>query len=321
MPAEKNQLTRCCHLQGISIFSGKSQSVTVRNWTCVEQEVLNRLLPDELKVLQGCKGRFFVQKSKKAPLEYLPAHLDYVVDTSRRTTVLGLANKGFLVGAPVQEKQAFSVAMVEHLLAALEAENITNVIIEVEQEIPMLDGSSQAWCDVFKTAKIGAITNNHSIMNTIRCDQGKHLSFQHGSSLYLLLPLAQNEKKWSVMIDFPNEPLIQTQAFTVEESLGFTEKFREEIAPARSFCSKSELDLLHAKGLILAGGYENGLVYHRERVLTPGGLRFSNEMARHKILDMIGDFSLFPFQVVGHIIAIKPSHAGNIAFGHFLAAI
>lgn len=90
--------------------------------------------------------------------------------------------------------------------------------------------------------------------------------------------------------------------------------FKKEIAPCRTFSLYKEVAWLMDRGLIKGGSLDNAVVIHDNAVLSKNGLFFPNEMVRHKILDMIGDFSLVGFNFFAHIIAIRSGHTTNFAF-------
>lgn len=306
-------------IQSIAIFSGETTSLKIRPWSGEEKSFFSSRPQSLVQMITEAKGRLFSYCPKNQPPIFIPAHLDAVVDTSRRTTVLG----NTIQMDPTQAQNTFCIPMVEHLLAALEAEGVVDVIIEVTGEVPMRDGSALPWCKDLKDAKTPISIERPQL--PVICPQiHGNIEFFHPSpkgSLYIFIPSDEESLRLSTLIDFPSEPLIQSQAQSITQDESFTSTFFDEIAPARTFCSKSDLQLLQEMGLIKGGGVDNGLIYEESMVLSPGGLRFENEMARHKLLDMIGDFSLFPFALKGHVIAIKPSHAGNIAFGRHLLQI
>lgn len=336
-------LERSVSQSSCAIFSGLEVSTTLHPMPLE----LRKRLP--LQLYEACLGRFFFLRGEEnegqsflqGGLEALsegaivPAHIDHVIDTSRRTTVLG---------APLQEFQGSSnslprIAMVEHLLSALEAEGVEDVLIETSGEIPMLDGSAMAWCEVLQEAK----KEKHSYEAALRHPEGffkarplivfeqEQIFRDESGSFYLLLPPSSSmheeakdsspSLRLTVMIDYPHEPLIGSQVASLNWDERWTENYRREIAPCRSFCSKRELQILQEKGLLRGGALTSGLVYEGEKVLTPGGLRAEHEMARHKLLDLIGDFSLAPYRFAGHLITLRPGHQGNISCARaFVAA-
>jgi len=129
------------------------------------------------------------------------------------------------------------------------------------------------------------------------------------------LELAEGAKKIAVYpaetftvsyaIDFPH-PIIGS------ESLNFTpfaDSYAGDIAPARTFGFLAEVEMLLKSGLVKGGSLENVVVLDQERVLNPEGLRYPDEFCRHKVLDLIGDISLFGHPLIGHVVADRAGHA------------
>src|SRR3990167_9146033 len=96
------------------------------------------------------------------------------------------------------------------------------------------------------------------------------------------------------------------------------DRYKNEIAPCRTFSIYEEILPLIEKGLLRGGGLENALVIKEDQVMNPDGLRFADEMVRHKILDLVGDLSLIGSRIQGHIISICSGHASNIAFAKLI---
>jgi UDP-3-O-[3-hydroxymyristoyl] N-acetylglucosamine deacetylase len=106
-------------------------------------------------------------------------------------------------------------------------------------------------------------------------------------------------------ISFPH-PLIGTQTIDFAPA---SSRYAAEIAPARTFGFLEELEMLRKNGLIRGGSLENAVVLDRTGVVNPEGLRFPDEFCRHKLLDLIGDFSLLGHPLLGHVVAERAGHA------------
>jgi UDP-3-O-[3-hydroxymyristoyl] N-acetylglucosamine deacetylase len=106
-------------------------------------------------------------------------------------------------------------------------------------------------------------------------------------------------------IAFPH-PLIGAQS--IEFALG-SSNYATEVAPARTFGFLEELEMLRKNGLIRGGSLQNAVVLDRKGVINPEGLRFPDEFCRHKLLDLIGDFSLLGHPLIGHVVAERAGHA------------
>jgi UDP-3-O-[3-hydroxymyristoyl] N-acetylglucosamine deacetylase len=98
----------------------------------------------------------------------------------------------------------------------------------------------------------------------------------------------------------------------------FQGRYREEVAPCRTFSLYEDIAPFIEKGLIKGGGLSNALVVQGDHILNPEGARFPDEMVRHKVLDLIGDLSLIGSFIQGHILSVRSGHAANIAFAKLL---
>lgn len=193
-----------------------------------------------------------------------------------------------------------AISTPEHLLAALWSYGVTQCTIEVDgPEIPILDGSAKLWCELIEKAGIKALPEKrpkYSLREplAVHAENGAVIGLPYGS--------------FRVTTDVEyNVPYLEIQTTTCEVT---REKFRDELAPARTFTLEEWIEPLRAANLIRGGTTENALVLSKEGASTP--LRFSNELARHKAMDLIGDVSLLfgenggLFQV--HLIAIRAGH-------------
>lgn len=220
----------------------------------------------------------------------IPARLDFIVGTPR-CTILG---KGKDV-----------VQMVEHLLSALYAHQIDNAIIEINgPEVPAGDGSALPFIELIQKADIQELENtitNYYLEEPLHWSEGD----------VHLVALPSKELRYSYTLSYPNHPLLHSQFYSFVMS---PERYDEEIAPCRTFSLYEELLPLLDKGLIKGGNFTNGVVIKGKEILTPDGLRFPEEMARHKVLDLIGDLSLMQTVVVAHYIAIRSGHYSNTEF-------
>jgi UDP-3-O-[3-hydroxymyristoyl] N-acetylglucosamine deacetylase len=221
----------------------------------------------------------------------IPAAVEYVQDTSR-STMVGIGS--------------CSVQTVEHVLAALNAYQIDNLCVQVsEGEPPIGDGSSQTFVDLIEEAGIEELNAFKNIVTL------KHpVYFSHGQTHLVALP--SNEFRISYTLHYPNTPVIRCQYLSLEIT---PETFKEQIARCRTFALYEEITLLMELGLIRGGSLENAVVIKDDVVFSKEGLRYPDEMVRHKILDLVGDLSLVGFSFLAHVIAIRSGHAANIAFG------
>ncbi len=245
---------------------------------------------------------------------FILADADYVVDTSRGTTI---------------EKDGIKLLTVEHVLAAITGNDIDNIIIEVDcQEMPIMDGSSRFYSEALE--KIGTVQQEapreyFEINETIRFyDEEKDCEF---------IAVAADNYRISSMIDFKSKVL--GSQYAVLDQLS---DFNTQIAPCRTFVFLHELEFLLKQNLIKGGDLSNAIVYvdrpvaqdeldrlaqlfnkpsvavRTEGILNNLEPYFENEAARHKLLDIVGDLTLAGKRIKGQIIARKPGHESNVKF-------
>ena len=230
-------------------------------------------------------GIVFVRTDLPHPVE-IPAKPEFVVDTTLATTI----GKGNV-----------RIGTIEHLMAALAGLGIDNCRVEVTgPEIPIMDGSAAPFVYLVKTAGI-ELQRALKRFLVIR----KPISIVDGDKEVRLLPA--NQFTVSFTIDF-DHPLISDQQFRMDFSDRF---FHREICRARTFGFLREVEMLKKMGLAKGGSLENAIVIDDFSIVNPDGLRFPDEFVRHKILDSIGDMSLFGMPVIGHLVAKKSGHALN----------
>jgi UDP-3-O-[3-hydroxymyristoyl] N-acetylglucosamine deacetylase len=210
-----------------------------------------------------------------------PATAEYVVDTSR-ATVLG--------------RGGATVSTTEHLLSALFAMGVSNAEIVVDgPEIPVRDGSAAAFVAAIESA--GVLSQN-APRATISLE--RPLSIQDGDRMVVVLP--SDEFRVRFVADFPAPVGTQYYYGPVEPAA-----YALEIAAARTFGYLHEVEALRARGLALGGSLENAIVFAPDGPMQP--LRWPNEVVRHKVLDLIGDFALLGAWPLCEVVAIKSGHA------------
>jgi UDP-3-O-[3-hydroxymyristoyl] N-acetylglucosamine deacetylase len=218
----------------------------------------------------------------------IPARNDFVVDTTLSTSIaVGKAR----------------ISTVEHVMAALNGMGIDNCRVEVDgPEVPILDGSAAPFvCLVHEAGvKVQPVGKRYLIIE-------QAVEVRDGDKLARLEPAD------AFSIDFTadfNHPLITNQSFRVALS---DRTFEREVARARTFCFRRDIERLQAMGLAKGGSLENAIVVDEFSIVNPEGLRFPDEFARHKVLDAVGDLALFGVPVVGLLTAVKSGHAMNQA--------
>lgn len=257
---------------------------------------------------------FQFQRIDMPGMPVIKADCDLVTDTSRGTTL---------------EQNGVRVSTVEHVLAALVGMGVDNCLIELNgPEIPIMDGSSAPFVELIE--QVGVTEQDAAKVwytldtNITYVDEGKRVE---------IAALPSTKYEITTLIDF-NSPVLGTQ----HAGLKGMKEFRTEIAPCRTFCFLHELEMLIDNNLIKGGDINNAIVivdkpvtedemtrlaiaFGRQKVevktegyLNNLELRFPNEPARHKLLDVVGDLALIGYPIKAHIIANRPGHASNVAF-------
>ena len=201
-----------------------------------------------------------------------------------------------------------AVRTVEHLLAALIGLGIDNARIEVDgPELPLLDGSAQLWVRALQAAGQQLQLDERPVITT-----KEPVTVRDGDAFVVAMPAP--EPRFTYGIDFDLSAIgNQWHSWSPTQS-----SFEAEIAPARTFGLAHQVDYLRSQGLIKGGSLENALVCDRDGWVNPP-LRFANEPARHKLLDLIGDLSLLGSLPIAHVIAYKASHALHVKLAKALS--
>jgi len=206
--------------------------------------------------------------------------------------------------------EAMRVHTIEHVLSAVYALGIDNLLIEVNaNEPPVADGSSKLFYDTLKEAGI-----QEQGVPALYLQPKERVDYKMGETEVFIEPA--DELKLTVSVNFKH-PLIgqQDMAAVIEPAA-----YRQEIAPARTFCFDYEVEALQKQGLAKGGSLDNAVVVGLDRIHNKEKtLRFPNEFARHKTLDLLGDLFLLGRRLKGHVTAIRPGHGHNINFVKLLA--
>jgi UDP-3-O-[3-hydroxymyristoyl] N-acetylglucosamine deacetylase/3-hydroxyacyl-[acyl-carrier-protein] dehydratase len=241
------------------------------------------------------------------------ADVDNVVDTSRGTTI---------------EENGARINTVEHVMAALVGLEIDNILIKIDgPEPPIMDGSSIQFINILKSAGLVEQEAHRKFFDII--EEVRYKDMDSGAEI-AALPL--NDYRIAVMVDY-NSPYLSSQ----HANLTSVSQFEKEFSMCRTFCFVHEIENLHKAGLIKGGDLNNAIViankeYSEEElhnisnlvgkpnvkitkdsgILNNTELHFKNEMARHKLLDLMGDLALVGRPIRGQILASRPGHAANV---------
>lgn len=203
----------------------------------------------------------------------------------------------------VADRSGASVSTVEHLMAALSAYGIDNVVIEVDgPEMPIMDGSAAPFVEAIEA--VGTVTQSVGrrvlrVLKPVRVDSGDAFGELEP------WPTARFE----VTIDF-DTALIGTQSIAFELSSGM---FRRELSRARTFGRICDVERLWAMGYAKGSSLDNSIAIAGDRVLNPDGTRWEDEFVRHKALDAVGDIALAGFAIQGLYRSYKGGHRINVA--------
>ncbi|XAR72193.1 UDP-3-O-acyl-N-acetylglucosamine deacetylase [Bertholletia excelsa] len=250
------------------------------------------------------EGRYFKYRSR-----LIPASIDFAQESPLCTTLC---------------KDGYSVRTVEHLLSALEATGVDNCRIEISSsgsedqsvEVPILDGSAREWVEaIFQVGLKVARDQGGNSCEKMAPFLNKPVHIWKNDSLIAAFP--SSEVLISYGINFQQAPAIGCQWFS-STSMDNT-SYANQIAPSRTFCIYEEVEQMRHAGLIKGGLIENAIVCSISKGWLNPPLRFHNEPCRHKVLDLIGDFSLFARRgsqglPMAHIIAYKGGHALHADF-------
>ncbi len=222
--------------------------------------------------------------------ETVPAHLDNVVSTAFATTL---------------RQGNITIRTIEHLMATLHAYGISNALIKVEEEIPIMDGSALEFCRLIEEA---GVVDQESVLEPLKVATAVEVVSDRTNGVPSIL---QIEPHNDFVVEFHlvlPEP-IGTQEFTF--MLTAPETFRDIIAPARTFGRIKDVELQGRRGLVEGGRLDNVVLLDEGKVLNTK-LRFPDEFVRHKILDVIGDLFLLGRPIRGKVTARMSGHTENI---------
>jgi len=196
------------------------------------------------------------------------------------------------------------VSTAEHVLAALRGMGVDNATIEIDgPEVPIMDGSAAAFVAAIDQAGIVTQSAARRFIQVL-----KPVQVTIGDSSGELRPYAAGFRA-EVEIDFANA-VIGRQSYVLDVS---PERFRREISRARTFGCMNDVARLWSAGFALGASFENSVVFDEERLLNTEGLRYSDECARHKVLDVVGDLALAGLPLLGAYRSVRGGHKLNHA--------
>ena len=222
--------------------------------------------------------------------ETLPAFIDFVASTNFCTTL---------------HQKGCTVRTIEHLMSALHAYGITNLLVQVGDEVPIMDGSADVFCQLIEES---GVVEQEGELDEFVVDRCYHVGQVDPAAKFILVE-PYDGFKVSYRLHYP-QPL-GIQEFTYEHQNGTGYRF--EVAPARTFAFVREVEKMHEMGLIAGGRLNNVILLDNGKIVNNVQLRFPDECVRHKVLDLIGDLYLLGKSLRGHVRANMTGHTENVA--------
>lgn len=233
-------------------------------------------------------GIIFRRTDQEGMAGIIPARFDRVTDTKLGTTI------GNAYGVKVHT--------VEHLMAAIVGSGVTNLIVDIDNaEVPIMDGSAAPFVFLIECAGIQKQSQAQRairVRETVRVEDGeKYAELRPGIGFSAELEIA-----------FENCKVIDRQFYAFDLD---APSFKAELARARTFGFRHEVEFLQKNGLARGGSLANSIVLDGERVMNQEGLRYSDEFVRHKLLDVVGDLALAGAPLFAQFRGYKTGHALN----------
>ena len=276
---------------------------------------------------------------KKSKLKFVPAVINHGIkfqriDLDGMPIVDADVNNVIAVerGTTIKQNDA-TISTVEHLLAAIVGLQIDNILIQIDgEEIPILDGSSKYFIECLE--KCGLKTQD-AARKYIEISEKITYNDEENNVEISIYP--HNDYRITSMVDY-NSEILGSQHYTLNQ----ISNFKKDVSDARTFCFLHEIEDLFKKNLIKGGDLDNAIVIvdkvidekklkeisqllgkknikvDKQGILNNIKLKYNNEPARHKLLDIIGDLALVGRPIKGHIIAARPGHKSNIEFAKIL---
>ncbi len=241
-------------------------------------------------------GIVFKRVDQDEGTNLVPALYNSVVDTRMCTLI---ANE-----------HGARIGTIEHIMAALRACNVDNVLIDIDAaEVPIMDGSSKDFVEAIEAVGLKRQSKPRRAIQIL-----KHITVKDGDKEVHLSP--SMVPVYAGRIEFPHTA-IGTQEYELKLING---NFKHDVADCRTFGFVKEAEALRAAGLGLGGSLDSAIILNDDGVMNEGGLRCHDEFIRHKILDAVGDLHLAGAPILGSYYGIKAGHAMNNAILHALFA-
>ena len=236
-----------------------------------------------MQPLDANSGVIFYRTDTGTYIEAIPEN---VVDT-QMATVIG--------------KNGSSISTIEHMLSAIYAFGIDNLLIKIDaSEVPVMDGSSTSFCMMLNESGLQELSGNKKVMVL-----NKEVTVRDGDKFVQITPA--DTQTYHFQIKF-NHPAIGFQEYKFDFS---KQKYIDSISRARTFGFLKDVQMLRSHNLALGASLENAIVLDNNKIINNDGLRYNNEFVRHKILDAIGDLKLLGMPYIGAYSSFAGSHHLN----------
>lgn len=230
-------------------------------------------------------GIWFRRTDVEGRDDLVPARWDAVTDTQLNTRI--------------ENADGVSVSTIEHVMAALAGCGVHNALIEIDgPEVPLLDGSAKAFVSAILARGLRRLDAPVRAIRVL-----KPVTVRNGEAHATLMP--SDVLRIDFHIEFADAAIgQQTKSLSMANGA-----FVRELCDSRTFCRKSDIDAMREKGLIVGGSVTSAVVVDGDRVVTPGGMRHTDEPVRHKMLDALGDLSLAGAPILGRYVGHRAGHA------------
>ena len=192
-----------------------------------------------------------------------------------------------------------SVSTIEHLMAAFYMTGVDNILVEIDQiEMPIMDGSSKDFVNLIKKSGIKTLEAKRKFLKIM-----KKVELKDNKKLISIEPSTEE----GLSVDFElnyNNTLIGNQ----KNKISFNNQNLEEIYTSRTFCLYEDIEKIKNIGLAKGGSLDNAIVVKNEKILNKSGLRNKKEFVNHKILDLVGDFLLSGYRIIGNVKCVQGGH-------------
>tara|TARA_A100001011_G_scaffold400714_1_gene517883 strand:+ start:17380 stop:18234 length:855 start_codon:yes stop_codon:yes gene_type:complete len=246
-----------------------------------------------------------LHSGEKAKIKLIPAKVDNGIKFKINKNLIEASWKNAVVSQLCTKIKLKNIAIstIEHLMAAISGLGITNLVIQINtNEVPILDGSSKEFVDQIKTVGILKQVKFQKIIKI-----KKKVEYKDQDKYICISPSKNNNLMIDYTIDYKDN-------FIKKQNLKYihNEKNFLNIYMSRTFCLHDDLQRIFALGLAKGGSLDNAIVVSENKILNQGGLRYSDEFVRHKILDCIGDLYLAGYQIWGNLITYQGGHELNL---------